>query len=232
MNSIKTESKIISLLMAVALVLAMFGGMCISVNAAASLGSSEAPNPRWDGDTGIAEWTNWPRQVAQNIENSESYAWRLYRNDTGDFPNSEDEWIDSGIVHNPDYPDSYSTFSIDLSSNFTVAGYYYFAVTAIGEGSNRAPFAVSGAFHYTLPGRRGSGGSCFLSSNSCPRWLMRLSSPVERFLSTRPSRVIFCTCLSRFSKYLAMLSPPIFANKKARVLLRASLPVNYSIFLL
>ena len=147
----KTSSKIISLWITVALVLAMFGGMCISVNAAASLGSSEAPNPRWDGNTGSAVWDNWPRQVAQNIENSESYAWRLYRNDTETPPNAEDNWIDSGIVQNPDYPDSYSTFSIDLSNNFTVAGYYYFAVTAIGEGSNRAPFAVSGAFHYTLP---------------------------------------------------------------------------------
>ncbi len=107
-------------------------------------------NPHWNGDTGIGVWGNVPES---GVEDQVAYQWRLYRQDTQTPPDLDKIlWEREGIMRgNMNKDDTFSTYDVNLGSEFWKNGFYYFAVSAVGDGVNYAdsPYVISNAFEYT-----------------------------------------------------------------------------------
>lgn len=110
-------------------------------------------NPRWDGETGIGQWTNVPES---GIPDSAGvvYKYKLCRRDTPDPPGiDEDVWEREGGVagNNARDIDGIPTFEWSFSQELWENGYYYFAIAAEGDGVTYAdsPYVISDAFEYT-----------------------------------------------------------------------------------
>ena len=81
------------------------------------------------------------------------YHWRLYRNDTEQVPDPEnDPWLRSGsMAGNGGRDSNFAVYDMNFSSFLEENGFYYFSVCAAGDGTVYAdsPYAVSDAFLYT-----------------------------------------------------------------------------------
>lgn len=107
--------------------------------------------PHWEGETGIAIWGNVPE--SGNGGGEVGYHWRLYRRDTANPPNpDEDMWDkEGGMRGNGLIDEATSTYAVNISSELWENGFYYFAVSADGDGVNYSdsPYVISDAFEYT-----------------------------------------------------------------------------------
>lgn len=120
-------------------------------------------SPHWNGETGIAVWGNVPESGDGGGE--VGYHWRLYRRDTATPPDPDtDEWDMVGDMRgNSMIDEATSTYAVNISSDLWEDGFYYFAVSADGDGVNYAnsPYVMSDAFEYkgefapTLPAPTG-----------------------------------------------------------------------------
>lgn len=90
-------------------------------------------NPHWDSMTGVALWGNVPDS---GIGGQVAYHWRLYRQDTKTPPNSNrSAWeSEGGIRGNGGGTNTFPTYETLLSTEFTENGFYYFEVSADGDG--------------------------------------------------------------------------------------------------
>ena len=107
-------------------------------------------DPHWDGETGVALWGNVPES---GEDGQVRYHWRLYRNDTEQVPDPEnDPWLRSGsMAGNGGRDSNFAVYDMNFSSFLEENGFYYFSVCAAGDGTVYAdsPYAVSDAFLYT-----------------------------------------------------------------------------------
>lgn len=107
-------------------------------------------NPHWNGDTGIALWGNVPDS---GTNGEVRYYWRLYREDTATSPDlSESVWErEGGMRGNGGRDNTFPTYEMNLAAELRGNGFYYFAVSAVGDGVNFAdsPYVISDAFEYT-----------------------------------------------------------------------------------
>lgn len=106
--------------------------------------------PHWDGDSGVGVWGNVPEC---GTDGEVGYVYRIYVKEAAQPPDPEhDQWTYEG--------DARGNFGVDgttglyqnsLGQCLEENGYYYFAVSAQGDGITYAdsPFAVSDAFLYT-----------------------------------------------------------------------------------
>lgn len=103
----------------------------------------------WDGETGVALWGNVPES---GTEEEVRYNWRLYKTDTATSPNpEEDAWYcKGGMGGNGGRDKNFPTFEMNLSSYLEENGFYYFAVSAVGDGVtySDSPYVISDAFEY------------------------------------------------------------------------------------
>lgn len=104
-------------------------------------------NPHWDGDTGMALWGNVPES---GVGGEVKYNWKLYRMDDNTPPDLEQSICDRedtmrGNIGNDEI------FDMSLSKEFEKNGFYYFAVSAVGDGVNYSdsPYVLSDAFEFT-----------------------------------------------------------------------------------
>lgn len=108
-------------------------------------------NPHWNGETGIGVWDNVPE--SGNGSGEVGYYYRVYRRDTATPPDPEtDSWEQEGDMRgNGGIDEENGTYLVNLSLYLEEDGYYYFAVSADGDGINYAdsPYVISDAFHYT-----------------------------------------------------------------------------------
>lgn len=108
-------------------------------------------NPHWDGETGISVWDNVPESGTGDGE--VSYQWRLYRRDTETPPDLDnDAWdFEWNVRGNGMIDQTTSECTANVGYKFKENGFYYFAVSANGDGVNYAssPYAISDAFEYT-----------------------------------------------------------------------------------
>lgn len=107
--------------------------------------------PHWDGETGVAIWGNVPES---GNESEVRYNWRLYKCDTNIPPDpDESTWYqEGGMGGNGGNKDkNFSTYDMNLASELWENGFYYFAVSAVGDGVHYAdsPYVISDAFEYT-----------------------------------------------------------------------------------
>lgn len=107
-------------------------------------------NPHWNGDTGIALWGNVPDS---GVGGQVSYHWRLYRQDTKTPPESNKSiWVsEGGMSGNGGRNNSFPTYETSLGAEFLENGFYYFEVSADGDGVyfSDSPYVISDAFEYT-----------------------------------------------------------------------------------
>ena|GEM_PF-1174707 len=104
--------------------------------------------PHWDGETGIAIWGN---VLESGSGGSPAYSWRLYRYDTATPPApDESNWIMRGNMYGSGGSKG-PTYAVNLAGDLLGNGFYYFTVSAEGDGVNytNSPFVVSDAFEYT-----------------------------------------------------------------------------------
>lgn len=108
-------------------------------------------NPHWNGDTGIAVWGNVSEAGVGDGE--VAYRWRLYRRDTETPPDLEnDEWdLEGDMRGNGAIDETTNTYSLNIGYRLLENGYYYFSVSAAGDGVNYedSPYALSDVFEYT-----------------------------------------------------------------------------------
>lgn len=104
-------------------------------------------NPHWDGDTGIAVWGNVPESIVMGEWN---YTWRLYKK-AADTTSGTDEDILLGEYQMRGNNTTAENFEKPLSDEFQENGFYYFAVSAAGDGIHYAdsPYVSSDLFEYT-----------------------------------------------------------------------------------
>lgn len=109
-------------------------------------------NLYWDGETGIAVWDNVPGSG----ENGELvYRWKLYYSkDTNNPPNvDESPRVREGTLRMGwESKQTLSKFSENLGFGMQENGYYYFAVSAVGDGVQYtdSPYVLApDPFHYT-----------------------------------------------------------------------------------
>lgn len=111
---------------------------------------SAPENLHWEGESGIAVWDNVPESGIGDGE--VGYRWRLYRMDTETPPDLvNDEWDFEGKARgNGVVRHGTSLCEYCFSPTFTENGYYYFAVSAMGDGVHYddSLYVVSDAFHY------------------------------------------------------------------------------------
>lgn len=123
------------------------------LSAGGELAVLSAPdNPHWDGETGTLVWGNVPESGIGDGE--VAYLYRLYRRDTATPPDPEkDMWdLEAGVRGNGMIDSATSTCSVNISSKLTENGFYYFAVSANGDGVDYAdsPYVLSDTyFEYT-----------------------------------------------------------------------------------
>lgn len=110
-------------------------------------------NPRWDGETGIGLWVNVPES---GIGDSVEYKWKLCRRDEAVPPGlAEDVWELEGDMrgnmHALKEVDGIPNFELNFTPDFWQNGFYYFAVSAVGDGVHYtdSPYVISDAFEYT-----------------------------------------------------------------------------------
>ncbi len=107
-------------------------------------------NPHWNGETGIAVWGNVPESGDGHGE--VSYKYRIYRKDTMTPPDLEkDDWDSEGDMRGNGLVDkTTSTCSLNMTFKLSKDGYYYFTVSAQGDGATYAdsPYVVSDAFEF------------------------------------------------------------------------------------
>lgn len=142
------------------LILLVAGGIWMSARGGGEAGTAKegaeltvlpAPgNPHWDGETGITVWDNVPEA---GVGDELQFWLRLYKRDTETPPEpDDDDWYFEdkvrigGIAQKADIVDIYSVVT-ELDGN----GFYYFAVSAVGNGMQYAdsPYVMSDAFEYT-----------------------------------------------------------------------------------
>lgn len=108
-------------------------------------------NPHWNGDTGVAVWGNVPDSGS---EGQAAYNWRLYFSNDAENPQDvltsiwrHDGFARSGWEEKQNLPQYEQNLATQLWEN----GYYYFAVSAVGDTVNYAdsPYVMSDAFHFT-----------------------------------------------------------------------------------
>lgn len=105
--------------------------------------------PHWDGETGIALWGH----VLESgfMEDEEEYHWRLYRKDTAEAPDPDKDryCCESNMISNTQKDNLY--YEMNLAEYFEENGYYYFTVSAVGDGVHYtdSDYAVSDIFEYT-----------------------------------------------------------------------------------
>ena len=108
-------------------------------------------NPHWEGETGIAVWGNVPESGIGDGE--VAYHWRLYRRDTEIPPNPDkDKWdLEGDMRGNGAINPETSTYELNIATDLWENGFYYFAVSADGDGVNysSSPYVISDAFEYT-----------------------------------------------------------------------------------
>lgn len=108
-------------------------------------------NPHWEGETGIAVWGNVPESGIGDGE--VAYHWRLYRRDTEIPPDPDkDKWdLEGDMRGNGAINPETSTYELNIATDLWENGFYYFAVSADGDGVNYAssPYVISDAFEYT-----------------------------------------------------------------------------------
>lgn len=112
----------------------------------------QAPeDPHWDGETGIALWGNVPESGIGDGE--VAYYWRLYRRDTETPPDLDnDEWdLEGNMRGNGIINKTTNMCTVNIGYRLLENGYYYFAVSAAGDGVNYedSPYVISDAFEYT-----------------------------------------------------------------------------------
>ncbi len=106
-------------------------------------------NPHWDGETGTAVWDNVPGAGAGDE------AWfqmRVYRKDTADAPDvDEDGWYYEDSIRFGGIARNREVIDWNITPWLEENGYYYFTVSATGDGVRYAdsPFVVSDVFEYT-----------------------------------------------------------------------------------
>lgn len=116
-----------------------------------SLSVLPAPgNPHWDGETGIAEWDNVPESgVGEEIQ----FNLRLYKRETETPPDHEDtDWCyEEKVRIGATGAKSRSTITWNIAPSLEENGFYYFMISAVGDGVQYAnsPYAISDAFEYT-----------------------------------------------------------------------------------
>lgn len=106
-------------------------------------------NPHWNGETGIAEWDNVPES---GVGGQVAYRLRLYRQDTAAPPSLNDSPLIEGVMQGNGGKDSnFPTYQTSVTSNMWENGFYYFAVSAVGDGIgfSDSPYVMSDAFEYT-----------------------------------------------------------------------------------
>ena len=107
-------------------------------------------SPHWNGETGIAVWGNVPESGDGGGE--VGYHYRLYRRDTETPPDpNKDEWdMESSMRGNSMIDEATSTYLVNMASDLWEDGFYYFAVSADGDGIHYAssPYVISDAFEY------------------------------------------------------------------------------------
>lgn len=110
-------------------------------------------NPRWDGESGYGLWTN---VLDSGIAGTDrvKYKWMLCRKDTAEPPSVEDDvWERQGEMSANVWQDvdGVPTFQLNLSMALWENGFYYFAVSAAGDGVSYtdSPYVISDAFEYT-----------------------------------------------------------------------------------
>lgn len=108
-------------------------------------------DPHWDGETGNGTWGNVPESGTGDGE--VSYNYRLYRMDSETPPDPDnDTWVKEwGARGNGMIDSETSTCTVSIGYNLKENGFYYFAVSADGDGVNYAssPYVLSDAFEYT-----------------------------------------------------------------------------------
>lgn len=108
-------------------------------------------NPHWDGDTGIAVWGNVPGSGFG--DGQVGYDYVMYRMDTETPPDPDtDEWyLKSDMSGNGGIDEETGTYSLNFAYEFEENGFYYYAVSAHGDGETYAssPYVMSDAFAYT-----------------------------------------------------------------------------------
>lgn len=107
--------------------------------------------PHWDGETGVAVWGNVPES---GNEREVRYKWRLYRCDTNTPPDLEKStWYREGNMggNGANKDKDFPIYEMNLASYLAENGFYYFAVSATGDGVHYAdsPYVISDAFEYT-----------------------------------------------------------------------------------
>lgn len=108
-------------------------------------------SPHWNEETGIAVWGNVPESGYGDGE--VGYHWRLYRRDTAVPPDPDhDEWdMEGGMRGNGNIDEETGTYAVNLAGELWKNGFYYFAVSAVGDQINYddSVYVLSDAFEYT-----------------------------------------------------------------------------------
>ncbi|MDO4292713.1 MAG: serine/threonine-protein kinase [Eubacteriales bacterium] len=107
-------------------------------------------NPHWDGESGIGVWKNVPESGA---DGEPSYHYRIYWKETPETPDPEkDTWVVEGDMRGSGLiREGEENYEVNMGSNLTQNGYYYFEVCALGDGVRykNSSYAMSDAFEYT-----------------------------------------------------------------------------------
>lgn len=106
-------------------------------------------NPRWKGETGITVWDN----VMESGNGDEvQFHFRVYRRDTETPPlPDDDDWYFEDLIRQGGSFRNADVIDGNTVTDWRGNGFYYFTVSAAGDGVNYAdsPFVVSDAFMYT-----------------------------------------------------------------------------------
>lgn len=106
-------------------------------------------NPHWDGETGRAVWDN----VLESGSGDEvQFHFRVYRRDTETPPlPDDDDWCFEDLIRQGGSFRNADVIDWNSVTDWRGNGFYYFTVSAAGDGVNYAdsPFVVSDAFMYT-----------------------------------------------------------------------------------
>ncbi len=106
-------------------------------------------NPHWRGETGSVAWGSVP---GAGEGNEARYLLRLYRRDTADAPDVDEEgWFHEEVVRFAGDVMDNGELVWNVTPSLGENGFYYFTVAAEGDGVRYAdsPFVVSEAFEYT-----------------------------------------------------------------------------------
>lgn len=105
-------------------------------------------NPHWNGETGIGIWGNVPESGGEEV----AYRLRIYRRDTATPPDlSDNAYLEGNAQGNGARDKNFSTYQMNMAPAMWDNGFYYFAVSAVGDGVHfsDSPYVMSDAFEYT-----------------------------------------------------------------------------------